>query len=218
MNDNVFPQDEGTSRTTSLGRKQFQTELAAYSVLFRFLQCAHRHVYEHLSEQNQHQHIKVAFLSPRPWGVHTVNAEGLGAAFWNIGTKKKILSGDLKEMEFAKKLSHFKSTFLCLGVAAEDKLFPTCTRLFSRNSRAVCRQCRYLVTLLDVEWRFKWKVLPLDPLLPGMIARPVDATKSSKCTSCTDLQGDKEVWFCFRTGCHLPVSQVGSKDGKQSCD
>lgn len=209
MNDNVFPQDEGANRTTSLGRKRFQTELAAYSVLFRFLQHAHHHVYEHLSEQNQHQHINVPFLSPRLWGVCAVNTEGLGAASWDMGPKKKTLRGGLKETEFAKKLSHFRSKFLCLDVAAEDNLFPTCTRLFLRKGRAVCRRCRYLAIMLAKEWRFKQKVLPSDHLLPSMIAGPVDATKSSKCRSCTELQGDKEVWFRFRTDCHLPVSQVG---------
>jgi len=80
MNDNVFPQDEGASRTTSLGKKRSQAELAAYSVQFTFLQRARHHVYEGLSEQNQHQHIEVPFPSPQPWGVHVVNAEGLGAA------------------------------------------------------------------------------------------------------------------------------------------
>lgn len=34
MKNPVFAQDEGTIRITSLGRKQFQTELAAFSVLF----------------------------------------------------------------------------------------------------------------------------------------------------------------------------------------
>lgn len=104
--------------------------------------------------------------------------------------QKKILSGNLKVTEFAKKLSCFKSKFLCLGVAAEDNLFPTCTRLFLMNSRAVCRQCRHLVIMLAKGQRFKWKKLPLDPLLPGVIARPADATKSSKCRSYTELQGD----------------------------
>ena len=100
-------------------------------------------IHKHLSEQTQHQHVKVPFPSPRPWGMHAVNAEGLGAASWDMGIKKKTLNGDLKETEFAKKLSCFESKFLCLGVAAKDNLFPTCTRLFPTNSRAVCRQCRY---------------------------------------------------------------------------
>lgn len=55
---------------------EYQTELAAYSVLYRFLQRAHLHVYECLSEQNQHQRIKVPFQPPQPWSVHAVNAEG----------------------------------------------------------------------------------------------------------------------------------------------
>jgi len=134
-----------------------------------------------------------------------------------MGTKQKTLSGDLKETEFAMKLSCFRSEFLCLGVTTEDNLFPTCTGLFPRNIKAVCRQCRYLVVTLAKEQRFKQSVLPLDPLLPGLIARPADAAMSSKCRSYTLLQEDKEVWFCFGTGCHPPVSQLGSNEGNHSC-
>lgn len=136
---------------------------------------------------------------------------------WNMGTRKKTLSGDLEETEFARTLSHFKSKFLCLAVAAEGNLFPTCSRLFLRNSRTVCRKCRYSGIVLFKEWRFKCKVLPLDRLLPGVTVRPADVTKPSKCRSYIELQGNKEVWLCFATGCHSPVSQVGANDGKQSC-
>lgn len=54
-------------------------------------------------------------------------------------------------MEFDKMLSFFKSKFLCFGVAAEDNLFPACTRVFPMSIRAPWRQCRYLAIMLAKE-------------------------------------------------------------------
>lgn len=103
-----------------------------------------------------------------------------------MGTEKKTRSGELKETVFAKRLSCFKCKFLCLGAAAENNLFPICTI-----------QAVQVVIMLAKEHRFKRKILCLDPLLPGVITRLADATKSSKRGSYTDLQGDKAVWFWF---------------------
>lgn len=59
-------------------------------------------------------------------------------------------------------------------MAAEDNLFPTYTRVFLMDSGALWRQYRYLVVMLAKEQRseqrLKHKMLPLDILLPGLIA------------------------------------------------
>lgn len=112
--------------------------------------------------------MKVRFPSLQPWGVHAVNASR------DMGTKKSSLIEGVKETEFDKRLSFFKIKFLCLGVAAEDNLFPTGTRVFPMNSGAVWRQCRYLIITLAKEQRLKQKMLLLDILLPVMIARSAD--------------------------------------------
>lgn len=163
MNDNVFAQDDGTIRTTSPGRKQFQTELAAYSLLFSSSNMPITMYMSTFQSKTSHN-IKVLFLS-QARSVREVNASR------DTGTKKSSFIGGVKETEFDKKLGFFKSKSPCLGVAAEDSLFPTCTRVSLMDSRALWRHCRYLVFLLAKEQRLKQKILPLDMLLPGMIAR-----------------------------------------------
>lgn len=91
-----------------------------------------------------------------------------------MGTKKSSFNGGVKETEFDKRLSFFKHIFLCLGVAAEDNQLPTCTRVFLMNNRALWRQHMFIVIMLAKEQRLKQKMLPLDILIPGMIARSAD--------------------------------------------
>lgn len=164
MNDNVFAQDGGTIRTTSLGRKQFQTELAAYSVLFS---SSNMPITMYMSTfQSKSSPITKVLFPSQPQGVQEANASR------DTWTKKSSFIGGVEETEFDKKLSFFKSKFLCLGVAAEDSLFPTYTRVLLGDSRALWRHCRYLVIMLAKEQRLKQKMLPLD--IPGMIARSAD--------------------------------------------